>query len=251
MEVPGRLQGREAGMQNQKLSLVIPAYNEETILADTIDTALRFLAEHSGGDYELIISDDGSTDRTREIAQSISDAHLRVVSHTPNRGKGSAVREGILAATGDVIVCTDADLAYGLEVVPGMLTLLAGGADLAVGSRELHPEGYADYPFLRLAASRCFHFLTGRMAGFRYDTQCGIKAYTRAAAQSIFTRCENDRFAFDFEVLMLADALGLRVVEYPVKIVNHRDSKVRVLRDSYRMFRDIQRIRRSVKERSA
>lgn len=124
-------------MQNQKLSLVIPAYNEETILADTIDTALRFLAEHSGGDYELIISDDGSTDRTREIAQSISDAHLRVVSHTPNRGKGSAVREGILAATGDFIVCTDADLAYGLEVVPGMLTLLSGGADLAVGSREI------------------------------------------------------------------------------------------------------------------
>ncbi|MGI5978066.1 MAG: glycosyltransferase [Oscillospiraceae bacterium] len=236
-------------MQNQKLSLVIPAYNEEEILGETIKTALAFLDTQCDGESELIVSDDGSTDRTRAIAQSAGDTRVRVVSHMPNRGKGSAVREGVLAATGDVIVCTDADLAYGLAVVPGMLTLLSGGADIVAGSRELHPEGYADYPFLRLAASRTFHFITGRMSGFAYDTQCGIKAYSRAAAQAVFTRCQIDGFAFDFEVLMLADKLGLRVVEYPVKIVNHRDSKVHVLRDSVRMFRDIRKITRSVKER--
>lgn len=231
-----------------KLSLVIPAYNEAQIIAQTVASALKYLEEHFEN-FELIVSDDGSTDDTRAIVGAIADSRLRLVGHMPNRGKGCAVREGILAAEGDVIVCTDADLAYGLEPVAALAALVGAGADLAIGSRKLHPDGYADYPALRLAASRTFTFLTERMAGFSYDTQCGIKAYARAAAQKIFPCCENDGFAFDFEVLMLAKRLDLHIAEYPVKIVNHRDSKVRVLRDSFRMFRDICRIKSSVKER--
>ena len=233
---------------HKKISLVIPAYNEAQIIASTAEAALAFLSAHYD-DYELIISDDGSTDDTRAIVGGIGDERLRLAGHMPNRGKGSAVREGVLAAEGDVIVCTDADLAYGLEVIPGLVGLTDEGAALAIGSRWLHSDGYADYPPLRRAASRTFHFMAGHMAGFSYDTQCGIKAYSRAAAREIFSRCECDGFAFDFEVLMLADKLGLKIAEYPVKIVNHRDSKVRVFRDSLRMFRDICRIKSAIKER--
>lgn len=236
-------------MRDIKLSLVIPAYNEAAIIENTIQTALCYLGQRFA-DYELIIADDGSTDDTRALARGIADVHLRVVGHRPNRGKGSAVREGILAASGEVIVYTDADLAYGLEAVGELAALLRSeNAQLAIGSRKLHPEGYEDYPLIRLLASRLFSFLTGLYAGFRYDTQCGLKAFTAAAALEIFTRCETDGFAFDFEAMMLAKALRLKIVQLPVKIINHRDSKVSVLRDSVKMFGDIVRIRNTVKKR--
>ncbi|MDR1131344.1 MAG: glycosyltransferase [Oscillospiraceae bacterium] len=236
-------------MRNEKISLVIPAYNEEAILESTIRTALSFLESHFS-DYELIISDDGSTDGTKRLAETWRNPRLRVVAHRPNRGKGSAVREGVLAADGGIIVYTDADLAYGIEAVGELVSLLRReGAELAVGSRKLHPEGYEDYPLIRLLASRLFSFLTGLFAAFRYDTQCGLKAFTEKAALEIFTRCETDGFAFDFEAMLLAKGLKLRIVQLPVKIINHRDSKVSVLSDSLRMFGDILRIRNAVKKR--
>lgn len=233
---------------HRKVSLVIPAYNEAGIIASTLEKALVFLGTRYD-EYELILSDDGSTDATRAIAEKMHDEHLRLVGHMPNHGKGSAVREGILSAEGDVIVCTDADLAYGLEPVPALVELTEAGADLSIGSRLLCPDGYAEYPPLRRAASRTFHLITGRMAGFSYDTQCGIKAYSRAAAREIFSRSTCDGFAFDFEVLMLAKKLGFKIAEYPVKIVNQRDSKVHVFRDSLHMLGDIRRIKSGVEER--
>lgn len=235
-------------MIGKKISLVIPAYNEALILPDTLAQTLAFLSG-SFDDYELVLSDDGSTDKTREIAENWPDAHLKCVSHFPNRGKGSAVRDGVLAAAGDIVVCTDADLAYGLNDIPAFVNLIENGADVAIGSRRLHPEGYAGYPPLRLLASRCFHFVTGKMAGFAYDTQCGLKAYSAEAAAAIFGSCETDGFAFDFEVLMLAEKQHFKIAEYPVKIINHRQSTVNVARDSVRMLKDVRRIRQSVNKR--
>lgn len=236
-------------MQNRKISLVIPAYNEESIIEDTIASVLSFLWV-TFDNYELIIADDGSTDNTKAIVESIKDPNLRLVSYSPNRGKGCAVREGILAAEGDYIAYTDADLAYGIESVGQIIKLLEdSGADLTAGSRKLHPDGYADYPPIRQMASRCFSFLTGTFAGFHFDTQCGLKAYTAKAAKEIFSRCETDGFAFDFEAIMLAEALGFSITQLPVKIINHRESKVRVLHDSIKMFNDIIKIRRSVDRR--
>ncbi len=236
-------------MQEKKISLVIPAYNEAIIIKKTVETALRFLERYCS-DYELIISDDGSTDKTKEIVENINDEHLRCVSHFPNRGKGSAVREGILASCGEIIVYTDADLAYGIEAVGELMDkLLSEDTDIAIGSRKLHPEGYEDYPLIRLMASRFFSFLTGLLAGFRYDTQCGLKAFTAKAASLVFSNCETDGFAFDFEVMMLAKGKKLTVAQLPVKIINHRDSKVAVLRDSIKMFVDIVKIRSAVKRR--
>ncbi|MFB0919878.1 MAG: glycosyltransferase [Oscillospiraceae bacterium] len=236
-------------MQVKKISLVIPAYNEAIIIKKTVETALCFL-EHYCSCYELIISDDGSTDDTKRIVESMAQEHLRCISHFPNRGKGSAVREGILASCGEIVVYTDADLAYGIEAVGELLDKLENeGADIAIGSRKLHPEGYEDYPLIRLLASRLFSFLTGLLAGFQYDTQCGLKAFTAKAAAQIFSRCETDGFAFDFEAMMLVKGQGFTVAQLPVKIINHRESKVAVLRDSIKMFADIIRIRSAVKRR--
>ena len=233
-------------MTNKKFSLVVPAYNEALIIGSTVKTILEYL-ETTFSDYELIISDDGSTDETRAIVENIEDSHLICIGHTPNKGKGAAVREGILAAGGGIIVCTDADLAYGVEILGKIAQQIADGEyDLVIGSRKLHPEGYADYPPLRLVASRCFSSITGKLAGFRYDTQCGLKAYTAPAARQIFSRCVTDGFAFDFEAMMIASKLGLNVGQLPVKIENHRDSKVRVLSDSLKMLKDVVGIRRRV-----
>ena len=236
-------------MQNTKISLIIPTYNESMIIENTIKTALSFL-ESRYSDFELIISDDGSTDNTEKLARGFANPRLRVIGHKPNKGKGCAVREGLLAAVGDIVVYTDADLAYGIEAVGELVKKLEDeDATIAIGSRKLHPEGFEDYPFIRLVASRWFSFFTGLLAGFHYDTQCGLKAFSAEAAKQIFSKCRTDGFAFDFEVMMLAKGLKFSVAQLPVKIINHRASKVQVLRDSIKMFGDIIGIRFAVKER--
>lgn len=231
-----------------KVSLVIPAYNESKIIQDTLHTVSAKLAELVE-DYEVILVDDGSTDNMTGLVLGCWDPHVRLESYSPNRGKGRAVRTGMLAARGDIILCTDADLAYGTDVFGVMLDRFASsGADLVIGSRHLDKEGYRNYPPLRVLMSKCFGLLSRRMSGLTYDTQCGIKGYRQAAARQIFSRCTIDGFSFDFEVLMRADKLGLKVEEIPVSVINFRESKVHVARDSLRMFRDVFRIRRAVRK---
>jgi len=236
-------------MQNVKVSIVIPAYNEAKIIRNAIETVLAFL-ENSFSDYELIIADDGSTDKTKSIVEGIKSPYLRYIKLSPHRGKGRAVRKGVMQACGDIIVYTDADLAYGLEAVVLLVQKIESSEyDVAIGSRKLHPDGYRDYPPIRLLASRLFSFFAGRLAGFDYDTQCGLKAFSSKAAKDIFSRCFSDGFAFDFEAMMYAKALSYPVSQIPVMIINHRQSKVNVLRDSVRMFADIICIRHAVRKR--
>ena len=123
----------------------------------------------------------------------------------------------------------------------------AGDAGLVIGSRRLGGEGYKNYPPLRIFMSKCFGLLSHMISGLPYDTQCGIKAYRRQAARDIFSSCTTDGFSFDFEVLMRADKLGLKVEQIPVSVINFRESKVNVVKDSVRMFRDVFRIRRTVR----
>lgn len=227
-----------------KVSLVIPAYNESGIILDTIRTSSKRMSELSE-DYEILIVNDGSTDNTAALVRECGDQNVSLVSYMPNRGKGCAVRSGMLAAQGDIIICTDADLAYGVDVFGAILEHFENSdAQLVIGSRRLEREGYRDYPAIRLLASKCFGLLVRIVSGLKYDTQCGIKGYRREAAERIFTECCTDGFAFDFEALMLADAMGMRVEQIGVSVVNHRDSRVNVLKDSLRMLRDVFKIRR-------
>jgi dolichyl-phosphate beta-glucosyltransferase len=229
------------------ISLVIPAYNESGIIMDTIQTVSARLAELTA-EYEVLIVDDGSTDGMAELVRGCGDPRVRLEGYASNRGKGCAVRTGMLAAQGDLILCTDADLAYGVDVFAGLLERLrTGEADLVIGSRRMGGEGYKNYPPLRILMSKCFGLLSHMISGLPYDTQCGIKAYRRQAARAIFSRCTTDGFSFDFEVLMRADRLGLKVEQFPVSVINFRESKVNVVRDSARMFRDVFRIRKKVR----
>lgn len=230
-----------------KLSVIIPVYNEERVVADTAAKLSSFLREYLPGDSEILFVNDGSNDRTAEILESIaaSDASLRVVSYSPNRGKGSAVRTGMLSACGDVRMFTDADLAYGTDVIPAFTEAIMNGSDVAVGTRR--KGGYGSYSFIRRIASGVFLFLikiAGRLPVS--DSQCGCKAFSAEAAGKIFSECETDGYAFDFEALLRASKAGFKISEIPVVIKNHGQSKVRVIRDSFRMLRDVRKIRKKV-----
>ncbi len=227
-----------------KVSLVIPAYNENSLIKDTVKTCLDHLRSNFG-EWELIVVDDGSTDGTADAAREASGGEAQVISYPENRGKGCAVRTGVLASKGDVVIYTDADLAYGLEVVPAAVAA-AEDCDVVIGSRRLHKNGYAGYTPMRLLASRVFGALVRVLSGMDYDTQCGFKCFKRQAADRVFSMCRTDGFAFDFEAMMLARRLGLTVKQLPVTIINHRQSKVHLMRDAMRMLRDVAAIRSRV-----
>ena len=229
-----------------KISLVIPAYNESVIIKNTVQATAGYL-RNNFSDYELIIVDDGSTDDTAALVLACArdDENIGLISYDKNCGKGYAVRQGMLEASGDIVIYTDADLAYGLDVIKTAVESI-GDNDVIIGSRRMHEKGYGEYTFIRHFASRVFGFLVRIMSGMDNDTQCGFKCFKSAAAYRVFSLCESDGFAFDFEVMMYCRGLKLKVSQMPVCIVNHRQSKVRIIRDSVKMFRDIIRIRKSV-----
>lgn len=234
-----------------KLSVVIPMYNESSIVKDSIISFSDYLKANYD-DWELIFSDDGSTDNCGDAVAEYAKTDGRVVlsRYEKNRGKGCAVRTGILKATGDIIIFTDCDIAYGVEAIGQAADFFASHPEdsVVVGSRNLSADGYEGYTFIRKLASKTFIKVLNIIAGFRLsDSQCGIKGFRRDAARNIFSVCETDRFAFDFEALMVAGELGYKIGEMPVKIINHRESKVHVFSDSFKMLADIRRIKKRVK----
>ena len=234
-----------------KVSLVIPMYNESSIIDEALNTFSSYMAE-TFEDWELIFVDDGSADG---CGDAVADAHekderIRLCRYTPNRGKGYAVRTGVLAAQGDLILFTDCDNAYGTEAVGRLAqTLSDSNADIVVGSRNLSKDGYEGYTPLRKLASKTYIKVISIAAGFKLsDSQCGIKGFRRDIAKKIFSNCEVDRFAFDLEVILLAMKLKANIAEMPVKIINHRESTVHVLRDSVKMLRDVRRMKKRIKK---
>jgi dolichyl-phosphate beta-glucosyltransferase len=227
------------------LSVVIPAYNEEARLGPTVERVVAYL-EARGVPWEIVIADDGSKDRTRQVAVEASSGspRVRVLALTPNRGKGAAVRAGMTAARGDRILFSDADLATPIEELDKLMAQLDGGADIAIASRALPGAdiGVRQHP-LREMMGRTFNVLvrTLVMGGIR-DTQCGFKLFTRAAAHDLFGRATVDGFAFDVEVLWLARG-RYRVEEVPVVWRHVEESKVSPGVDAARMFADLVRLR--------
>ena len=226
-------------------------YNESSIIAEALDTFSAYM-EKRFEDWELIFVDDGSADGCGDIvaARQTEDSRIRLCRYTPNRGKGYAVRTGVLAATGDIILFTDCDNAYGEEAVGALADALTGSdADIVVGSRNLSKDGYEGYTFIRKLASKTYIKVIAIAAGFKLtDSQCGIKGFRADIAKKIFSNCEVDRFAFDLEVIMIATKLNAKIGEMPVKIINHRESTVHVLRDSVKMLRDVHRMKKRIKK---
>lgn len=236
-----------------RVSLCIPAYNEEKIIKDTLMTLDAYMRANFD-DYEIIVSDDGSTDGTAKAAKELGLPCVRVVGYQKNRGKGCAVRTAVLESTGDIAIFTDCDLAYGADVIGQMANMFASDsdADIIIGSRNKSADGYAGYTFIRKLASKVYIKVLCFFGGLKLsDSQCGMKGFRREAAREIFPLCEVDRWAFDFEILIWASELSKKIVEMPVKIINHRESKIRVISDTFKMLCDVVKMKRRIKKKTA
>lgn len=232
-----------------KMSLCIPMYNENSIIADTARTLSAYM-EKTFDDYEIIFSNDGSTDGCDKTVEALNLPHVRVVGYPVNQGKGCAVRTAMLAAEGDFIMFTDADLAYGTDVIKRVYDTFVEnpGTDMIIGSRNLSKDGYEGYTFIRKVASKIYIKVLCFIGGFRLsDSQCGCKAFTKDTVQKIFPRCEVNGFAFDFEAILWATKLGLKIKEIPVKVINHRESKVHVVSDTFKMLKDLSKMKKRIR----
>ena len=235
-----------AGESTCGLSVVIPAYNEERRLETTLVRVSEYLAAR-GGSYEIVIVDDGSRDKTPEIAARWRQERpcVHVLASPGNRGKGYAVRLGMMEARGDMILFSDADLSTPIEELAKLEQALAEGADIAIGSRGLRAsELSVRQPFYREGLGRAFNVFVRLLAapGIK-DTQCGFKLFRREAARAILPLAKVDGWAFDVETLLIAGRLGYRIAEVPVRWMHSGESRVRILRDGPRMMADLMRIR--------
>ncbi len=226
----------------QHLSVVVPAYNEEERLAPTL-ARLHEYYEAQAYDYDVLIVSDGSTDRTDSIVREFASTHpkFKLIDYSPNRGKGHAVRTGMLAAEGDMILFCDADMATPQEETEKLLQHMREGADVAIGSRPLKESKLEKHqPFLREMLGRASNKLIQALAirGI-HDTQCGFKMFTQKCAKDVFSRCRLDGFSFDFEALMIAHDLGYRIDEVPIRWFHQEGSKVVFWRDYPRALRDL------------
>ena len=232
-----------------KFSVCIPMYNESRVIADTAKRLSDYMAAHFE-DYEILFCSDGSTDGCDEIVKKLDLPSVRVIAYAPNRGKGCAVRTAMLAAKGDIRMFTDADLAYGTDVIARVADAFEQNPDakLVIGSRNLDKSGYEGYNFLRRVMSKTYIKMIAILGGFRLsDSQCGCKAFRGDAAEEIFSRCETDGFAFDLEAILWATKLKYRVAEIPVRVLVHGESKVRIVRDTFRMLADMRRIKKRIR----
>lgn len=235
-------------MNNPDITLIIPMYNENKIIKETAATLHEYMSANFES-YEILFSDDGSTDGCGDTVRNMQLSCVRVVGYQQNHGKGCAIRTAMLEAKGNIIMFTDADLAYGTEVIRRAYDMLSKDTEafMLIGSRNLSKDGYEGYTAMRRVMSKVYIKVLGMIGGFRLsDSQCGCKAYKNPAEKNIFSRCKVDGFAFDFESIMWAQKLGYKIIEMPVKIINHRESTVHVFRDTVKMLRDVIKIRRRV-----
>ncbi|MCI8332371.1 MAG: glycosyltransferase [Clostridiales bacterium] len=244
-------------MKMTKLSIVIPMYNESALIADTLAALVPFCSGFSC-EWELIFSDDGSVDGCGEPVKKAGarDARIQLVRSEVNQGKGAAVRRGILASTGDTVLFTDCDLAYGIEQMGALLQHHQnGGQAITLGSRVLHAQGYSGYSFARRIMSRVYRVILSLYTGCPpFDSQTGIKCFQGDVARRVFSDCQTDGFAFDLEVILIARALGYTFEEFPVKVLPLPDSavrksRVRVWRDAWHMLGDIHKMKKRIKKR--
>ncbi|HKR61725.1 MAG TPA: dolichyl-phosphate beta-glucosyltransferase [Pyrinomonadaceae bacterium] len=231
------------------LSIVIPAYNESARLGRSLETIYKYLNQ-AYPDSEVIIVDDGSTDDTAKVAEAsfkfAGKIRARLIGIKSNRGKGSAVRAGLLESTAPIVLFSDADLSTPISETPKLVAAIEQeGYDLVFGSRALDKSLIGVHqPWRREQGGRVFNQMVRLATGLDFmDTQCGFKAFRMATCRPVIEAAVIDRFAFDVELLYVAHLAGLRLSEIPVRWDHNDGSKVNVLRDSWRMFLEVQRIR--------
>lgn len=233
-------------MSYPKYSIVIPAYNESGRIPATLKSVLECVRANQWP-AEIIVVDDGSRDATASVVRAFAaDApEVRLIRNPGNRGKGYSVRNGILQALGEIVMFTDADLSAPIEEAERLFAAIAAGADIAIGSRWLERTRQTiRQPFYRQFFGRCFNGVTRLVMGLHFaDTQCGFKAFTRDAAQTVFQLQTIERWGFDPEILFIALKRGYRVEEVPVSWAHDERSRISYLKDGMRMLEDIAIVR--------
>jgi dolichyl-phosphate beta-glucosyltransferase len=225
-----------------RYSIVIPAYNEERRIGVTLDHVMKYLNERNVR-AEVIVVDDGSTDRTADVVMWYRRKTYRVkLLRLEHQGKGSAVRSGVNAAHGQIVFLCDADMHDGFSECEKLEAALLAGADISIGSRWVHHTPSTDtQPLYRRASSRVFNVCTQRLLGLKFhDTQCGLKAFTRDAAKDLFAYQHIDGWGFDPELLFVAARLGYKVVEVPIQLRHdYSSSKFRPVHDGFVTFKEL------------
>jgi len=229
-------------------SIVIPAYNEAGRIPATLESVIACVRK-CGWSAEIIVVDDGSTDATAQVVRDIAAGapELRLLQNPGNHGKGYSVRNGMLQALGEVVMFTDADLSAPMEEADRLFAAIAGGADIAIGSRWLDKDRQTHrQPFYRQFFGRCFNGVTRFVMGLPFaDTQCGFKAFTRAAAQTVFQLQTIERWGFDPEILFIALKRGYRIEEVPVSWAHDERTRMSYLKDGMKMLEEIAIVRKN------
>jgi len=236
----------DAVSEYPQFSIVIPAFNECARIPSTLEAVVDCIRTR-GWSAEVVVVNDGSTDATASVVKQFATGapEVRLLENPGNRGKGYSVRNGLLHSFGDVVMFTDADLSAPMEEAERLFDAIAGGADIAIGSRWLDRKRQTiRQPFYRQFFGRCFNALTRLVMGLPFaDTQCGFKAFTRAAAQTVFQLQTIDRWGFDPEILFIALKRGFTIVEVPVSWAHDERSRLSYLKDGMRMLQDIAQVR--------
>ena len=222
----------------KSLSVVIPAYNESQRIKNTIDAVLKYL-ENWKIKFEIIVVDDGSIDNTADIVKNIKDKRVRIVKNGKNYGKGYSVRNGVLNSKYEYVLFSDADLSTPIDMIDKFEKYL--DYDIIIGSRALSESDIKiKQPFYREFMGKTFNKFVRlfTVRGIK-DTQCGFKLFKRNIAKKIFERATLNGFGFDVEILYIAKLNGIKIAEVPVVWKNSRISKVRPIKDSVNMFKDL------------
>ena len=227
------------------ISVIIPAYNEESRIKPTILRVHSYLKEKFGN-FEVIVVDDGSTDGTASVINGLERGldNIRLIHYPDNTGKGHAVKTGVISSRGDLLLICDADQSTPVEELEKLLPFLHRGFDVVIGSRGLRTSNIVvRQPWYREKMGKTFNILVRTLVvgGFK-DTQCGFKLFRGDVARRLFGKSLISSFGFDVEILFLAEKEGFRVKEVPVKWLNSPHSRVRIVRDSLKMFMDLFKI---------
>jgi len=228
--------------QYPKYSIVIPAFNETARIPATLESVIACIRENAW-DAEVIVVNDGSTDSTAQLVLDMAREapEIRLLENPGNRGKGYAVRNGVLHALGDIVMFTDSDLSAPMNEAERLFAAIAGGADIAIGSRWLASSRQTHrQPLYRQFFGRCFNAVCRMVMRLPFaDTQCGFKAFTRAAAQTIFQLQTIERWGFDPEILFIALKRGYKVQEVPVSWAHDARTRMSYLRDGLQMLKEL------------
>ncbi|MFH1050108.1 MAG: dolichyl-phosphate beta-glucosyltransferase [bacterium] len=229
---------------NIDLSIIIPAFNEETRIIKSLDKTIEYLDRQSYS-YEIIVVDDGSTDGTINVLTNYNQ-NVKVLSLGKNLGKGAAVRKGMLSAKGNIRLFSDADFSTPIYEVNKLLAEINAGADICIGSRALDRKLVKEHqPFYREFMGKTYNtFVQFLVFKGISDTQCGFKAFTKQATEKIFSTAKINGFSFDVEILFLAKKHGFKVEQVPVEWYNDKRSTVNPIKDSTMMIWELFKIRR-------